>query len=495
MAVPGLNPPLRRPAPTAATLLFERLSPRIFAPLASRNRDRYWALLCVLHARKFGPDAPLPPSTGFSMREIIQDIEELMQDQDVWEAEEGCAPESPLNVLSNQVFHVLLEAGWLKLEKFGVEKRVTMRPAVNQFLNSLVAFAETGPVFLSGKIRSIDLNIQQVVQGKADADTLSETAEQARHLLEHVRNTGTNVRDLMQALSKEDTTAGYVRKFFDDFIERVFIGDYRELRFKEHPLSKKQAIIRAVEEISMSDDLREKMLAWFMAKRCPGDRSKAEMMFEKCLSRLLDLNRIDEYLDRLDDEVRRANKRALAYLDYRLRSLQPVDHLVRRAIDALLVGGADQLGDPFAPGEMMGAGKLAVPRQIIERAAPAALRTERPSIEKIAKSNIMLRARESRIMNEPKLAKFVLSQLNTKPVMKSGDLKLAGVSDIRAYQHLAQIGLLMSAPGSRLRSKGQAMAMGFKVQLTDDEDHHGNLIEGKAFTIERRRKVPTEKTS
>lgn len=490
MAVPGLNP-LRRETSTAATLLFERLAPRIFAPLASRNRDRYWALLCALHTRKFGPDAPLPPSNGFSMREIIQDIEELMQYQEVWEVEEGCAPESPLSVLSNQVFHVLVDAGWLKLQKFAVENRVIMRPAVNQFLNLLVSFAETGPVFLSGKIRSIDLNIQQVVQGKADGDTLAETAEQTRHLLDYVRNTGTNVRDLMELLRKEDTTAGYVRKFFDDFIERMFIGDYRELRFKEHPLSKKQAILRAVEEIAEANEQRERLTTWFMAKRCAGDRAKAELMFEKCLQRMRDLSRIDEYLDRLDDEIRRANRHALIYLDYRLRSLKPVDGLVQRAIESLLADGAPALGDPFPPGEMMGPERMAEPRQVVERAPPSTLRSERPSIESIARSRIMLRARAARMMTAPKLAQFVASRVNAGAAIASGELKLDSISDIRAYQSLAQIALMMSAKSVRLRNQGQAMAMGFKVQLSAGDERHEGPISGQAFKIERR-KAPAE---
>lgn len=69
-----------------------------------------------------------------------------------------------------------------------------MQPTVSQFLTMLVSFAETGPVFVSGKIRSIDANLQMVIEGKASGDSLAEAAEQARNLLEHVRNTGTNIR-------------------------------------------------------------------------------------------------------------------------------------------------------------------------------------------------------------------------------------------------------------------------------------------------------------
>jgi len=492
MVVSNLKQATRRSGMTAATLLFERLPDRLFAPLSSANRHRYWALLCRLHEKRFGPDAPLPPSQGFTVREIVQDIEDELLTQDIWETEEGYSQETPINIRALQVFHRFEEAGWFRLEKFGVEKRVTMRPTVNQFLTLLVSFAETGPVFLSGKIRSIDLNIQQVVEGKADGDTLSETAEQARNLLEHVRNTGTNIRDIMEALSVETTTAEYVRRFFSDYIEQVFIGDYRELRTKEHPLSRRQQIIRAVEELSSSDTQRSRLIAWYETKRCAGDRRKAEVLFEKDIYRLLELNRIDEYLDRLDDEIRRANRRALAYLDYRLRSLRPVDQLVKQAIAAAIEGNLPLVSDPFPPGDMISGDRLAEPRKTLERAAPSNLRRQLPSEAQIARSRIMLRARDARSMTPPKLVEYVLGHLDGAASVSSDHLVLTSIADVRAYQTLAGLGLAMSSDSRRLQLSATAMAKGFRVTLADTNEPEGALIAGRSFTIERR-KVTAEK--
>ena len=47
--------------------LFKRLPDRLFTPLASANRFQYWSLLCALHAKRFGPEAPLPPSTHHAL--------------------------------------------------------------------------------------------------------------------------------------------------------------------------------------------------------------------------------------------------------------------------------------------------------------------------------------------------------------------------------------------------------------------------------------------
>jgi len=473
---------------SAAKLLFERLPDRLFAPLASPHRHQYWALLCRLHANRFGPDAPLPPSHGFAVREIMQDIEdELIISQDLWENEGGSTPDTPISIRANAVFNRLMESGWFRLERHGVEKKLTMRPTVSQFLTLLVSFAEIGPVFVSGKIRSIEINIQQIAEGKADGDTLVETAEQARNLLEHVRNTGTNIRDIMESLGAEITTAQYVQRFFSDYIEKVFIGDYRELRTREHPLFRRPQILRTVEDLYSSDHHRSRLIAWYEAKRCAGDRQKAEQLFEKDIQRLFDLRRIDEYLDRLDDEIRRANRRALAFLDYRLRSLRPVDHMVNRAITAVLACQPPALGDPFPSGEMVSGEHLAEPRKLTERAAPSSLRRQIPSEVQLARSRIMLRAREVRTITPPKLAEYVHQKLNGQKSIESDDLVYKSISDTRSYQSLFAVGLAMSANSRRLHLSAMTMARGFRVWMREVPEVPTADISGRPFSIEVRK--------
>lgn len=485
MAVSGLitTASSNLPGRMAAKLLFERLPDRLFAPLAAPNRRQYWALLCRLHAKRFGPDAPLPPSNGFAVREIMQDIEDELVTQDSWENDDGSAPETPLGIRANTVFHQMLEAGWFRLERHGMEKKLTMRPAVSQFLTLLVSFAEIGPVFVSGKIRSIELNIQQVMEGKAEGDTLVETAEQARNLLEHVRNTGTNIRDIMESLSAEITTAQYVQRFFSDYIEKVFIGDYRELRTREHPLSRRPQILRAVEDLYSTDHHRTRLITWYEAKRCAGDRQRAEQLFERDIQRLFDLRRIDEYLDRLDDEIRRANRRALAFLDYRLRSLRPVDHMVSRAIAAVLGGQPPTLGDPFPAGEMVSGGYLAEPRKLTERSAPSNLRRQIPSESQLAKARLMLRAREVRSITPPKLTDYVYRQLNGQKSLESGDLACESIADVRSYQTLSTVGLAMDSDSRRLHLAAMTVARGFRVQLHDGLEAAGTSISGRPFSV------------
>lgn len=474
-------------ASAAVMLLFERIPERLFAPLASPNKQTYWAMLCMLYANRFGPDAPLPPSHGFTTRSITQDIEEELVIHDSWIEEDGATPETPLNIRAITIFNRLHDCGWLRLDRHGVDKRVSMTPVVNQFLGQLINFAETGPIYVAGKIRSIEANLKLVVEG-AGGDSLSEAADQARNLLEHIRNTGTNVRDLMSALGSEETTTQYVRRFFSDFIEQVFIGDYKELRTREHPLSRRPQILRWVEELHGSEQSRGRLISWYETKRFQGDRAKAERMFERDVQKLRDIQRIDDYLERLDDEIRRANRRALAYLDYRLRSLRPIDQAVDAAISRVMDSHEDVHDSPFAPGDMISPANLAEPRRQEPREKAPQLRETIPTDEDIARAKLRALARNVRMVNAPKLVEFVSRQLSGRQVISSEELQIKSIADVCAYQALLVLGAAMESGSSFLQQQALPLMRGFRVRSTGDNEMENKWISGIPFRIERIKK-------
>lgn len=466
-------------------LLFTRLPDRIFSPLASGNRHRYWSLLCHLHERRFGPDAPLPPSKGYPSKTIIQDIVDALDLQDAWDDEESSDAGASSELRAIAIFNRFQECGWLRIDQPRFDKKVTMQPAVSQFLTMLINFAETGPVFVSGKIRSIDANVQLVLDEKASGDSLSEAAEQARNLLEHVRNTGTNIRELMETIHKNSTTAQYVHRFFSDYIERVFIGDYRELHTSEHPLSKRAQIISNIENISESESHKTKLIEWYENNLCKGDRKRAERLFERDIYRLSELQRIDEYLDRLDDEIRRANKRALAFLDYRIRSLGSVDVMVNQAIESINKEGLPAIGDPFTSGAMLSEASLAEPRKPFERAAPSKLRKVVVSDEQLAKANINRLARANRMVSPINLSVYVSEQLGIKDVATNQEIKTDSVASICMYQTLARLALQANVKSRKLRMDGLAISKGFRVEAGNEPEMPHEHISSIPFIVKK----------
>lgn len=443
--------------------LFQRLPERLFTPLASPNRQRYWSLLCALHGERFGPDAPLPPSNGFPVQEITKAIADEIRFQD-WESEDEITPATPLEIRASEAFNRLKDAGWFRVDRVGVRDMVAMPPIVAHFMSRLMDFARTGPLFVAGKIRSIEANLKILLaDDSAGGDTLHETAEQTRNLLEHVRNTGTNVRDLMHEIGTTQDTRSFVRRFFDDFVERVFIGDYKELRTREHPLARRQEILRLVAHIQHAAPIRERLLKWYADRRTSGDRERAGMLFERDIQRIDELQRIDEYLDRLDDEIRAANKRALAYLDYRLKASRPLDLLVDHAIAAVLAHPEGLRAAPFAPGMCIEPGRLAEPRPETQRRPATALRKQVMTIHEEARARLLLQARNRRLMSPPRLAEFVRRQIGEYSSVNSRAIAQNSIESVRSLQALCVVAAANGSGSQHLRTQARSMTSGFNV--------------------------------
>lgn len=470
--------------------LFKRLPDRLFAPLASANRFQYWSLLCVLHAKRFGPEAPLPPSAGFLMREITADIAEELQYLD-WAPEgDDVTPATPLQIRAIAVFNRLRDAGWIRVDRVGVREMVTMAPAVAHFMNRLVEFAHTGPEFVSGKIRSIEANLKLLLDESTDGASLHEAARQSRALLEHVRIAGTNVRDLMLEIGRVDATGEFVRRFFDDYVKRMFIGDYKELRTREHPLARRQEILRLAAHIQQTPSLRARLIEWYLEKQAGRDPTRAEALFERDVQKIYDLRRIDEYLDRLDDEIRRANKLALAYLDYRLRAARPLDELISQAIDAVVKHGTKAAAlAPVAPGDCIAGERLASPRVESKRPAPGGLRNQVMSAEQEAQARLALKARDRRTVSLPKLAAFVREQLGDANAMPSGSLEVDSIESVRALQVLCTIAAANATPSKLLRANARSMASGFTTVRIEGEEDQSKGISHLPFVIARTTKT------
>ncbi|NIA00871.1 Wadjet anti-phage system protein JetA family protein [Massilia sp. CCM 8734] len=469
--------------------LFSRLPGRLFGPLASQNRERYWSILCRLYENRFGPEAPLPPSKGYTFREIVADIEGELNDQDIW-ADDGDDPETPVGARANMIMTRLVEAGWLKVDRRALSRTVFMRPVVSHFLSQLVYFAERGPVFVSGKINVIEASLKEVARGDKLGDVLGEVAQQSRDLLEHIRNTGNIIRELMESLDLEMTTAQYVKSFFENYIEQVFIGDYREMRTKEHPLSRRQQILRMVESIDESNAIRSGLVNWYAQHRASGDSQRAERLYEKDMQRLRDLMRIDEYIARLDDEIRRANRKAFVYLDHRLRSVNFLDIKIRLAIERVMAA-TNVPWDPFGAGDMVSAVKLAEPRKAAIKHNASALRSVTLSPRDIAMSRILQRARAARATSPHKLAAFILARLERadRATLDSTELDLKSATDIRAYQALCTASMALASEHRRIQLAAREMTRGFLVTPTGDADQPHRFITGRPFrlTIKQRR--------
>ena len=462
----------------------------LFGPLASTNRERYWALLGRLFDEFFGPDAPVPPSDGFQRREITAAIERYLLSDDPWESEDGDAPDASLNVRAQVIYDRFRDAGWLRQDRIGAREMVSMVPAVSQFLSMLIEFAEHGPTFVSAKVRSIELQLQQVVAGNAFGDALDEAADQARRLLASLSSMSFRVRDLMPELSRSETTAQFAREWFERYVSGFFIGDYADLHKAEHPLARRSAILAMAQQIEGSA-LHESLLDWY-GEHLPGhDAARAEARLQRSLLRLRELERIDEYLGRLDEDVRQANRRALAFLDYRLRAPDKLDVLLSRACRGVSHAPEDALHLPVAPGPLMDEVQLRAPRRKSKPIERSANVVHRPTPEQLARLNLLRRIKRARLVTPEDMARYIGRQLGRGDDLDSVQLEIASIEDLRAYQTLLTLALRSHRTGGMRRDDPLGRVLrGFRAELLDADNPVDNgFLRAPGFAIHRLRKI------
>lgn len=460
----------------------------LFGPLASPNRRHYWRLLCRLFAEFFGPDAPLPPSAGLPRRDITAALERYLLTDDPWEDAEGEAPDTPLAIRANGIYERLRPAGWLRQERIGAREMVSMTPVVARLLATLVDFSERGPAFLGAKVRSIELQLQQVVEGQAGGDTLDEAADQSRQLLSHVSAIGVQVRDLMPELSRAESTAQFARQLFQRYVGELFVGDYAELHRSDHPLARRTSILAMVRQIAQAP-LRGRLLEWYRDKATFGDPDRAVERLERSLRRLQEIDRIDEFLARLDDDIRQANRRALAYLDYRLRAPDRLDVLLQRACRGALAAPEDELRLAVAPGGLMDESRLRPPRTRPRPIPRTANAPQLPTPEQLARLNLRRMIQRTRLVLPDDLALYVSRHLDGQDSVTSDALSTGSIGDLRAYQTLATLALRSHRPGG-LRSDDpiRRMLRGFNVELLPGKRSGHKHLESPRFQLRRTRK-------
>jgi hypothetical protein len=471
------------------TALFDRLPPTIFRPLAATNNRRYWLVLCRLFEQLWG-DGGNAPGEDIDKSRVIRVVESHLIQDDPWLDDGGQPLESPASVRAHDIYETFKEAGWLAERRRGMRTVVTVRPVVAQFFDALVEFAERGPQFLGSRIRSILASLRFVTTGEADGGQFMEAARQAHSLWTHIANTGVQVYDLMERLQKVGTTREFVEGFFEEYIEKIFIGDYLDIRTANHPLQNRSEIIGQTLQCAHSDQLSESILQWYCQKLAEGDQDKARRLFDRDIGRLMRLQNVEQHLQRLDTEIRSANQRAITYLEYKIRAPLVLDQLLARACQGVVALSDDHIALPEGPlAEPLGPEWLAPPPKPNPAHHGSVITHAPPSIEALALDALRKRMIDARLVTPIKLATYAARHLGDHQQVASDDLTIDTILDLACYQRLLLIASRSDAPPHFIRSDPFVlMVPGMSVRFVGTDQTRNDFISHRRFVIYRERR-------
>lgn len=245
-----------------------------------------------------------------------------------------------------------------------------------------------------------------------------------------------------------------------------------------------------------SGERRSALRAWYREHVGGGDETRGDQRFARSLRRLRELERIDEYLGRLDDDIRQANRRALAFLDYRLRAPDKLDILLRRACRGVQHAPEDALRLPVAPGMLMEASRLRAPRQKPPPIPRSANATQPPTPEQLARLSLLRRMKRARLVNADDMARYVGTHLDAHDQVASEAFSIASIEDLRAYQTLLTLALRSHRIGGLRREDPLGRLLrGYRVELLDAGGRDDNgYLRSPRFVV-RRVGPPSRKTA
>lgn len=463
-----------------AAPLFDRLPAELFRPLAADNHRRYWDLLCRL-VDELWSDGARSPGEEAPKSVVIRTIESLLVSSDPWDTE----LETSITVRAHNYYSFLRDSGWLAERRRALVHVVTIRPVIAQFFNVLREFAEQEPELLGSKVGSIYFSLKAVADGAAGAEQYAEAALQAKRCMAYIANTGCRVQDLMEALLERTSARDFVRGFFEEYIEKVFIADYSELRTTNHPLQHRTAIIALTLQFQHDATRRDALVSWYQDKRAKGDRLKAEALYERDTQLLLRLRTVEDQLQRLDDEIRIANQRALALIEYKLRAPRNFDALIQRAIEASGTLAEQHRALPPAGAVVHASGHgLAKPRQAGRDNVATVLTTREPTPEEMAMEVLRRRMVGNRTVKPADLAGYVGRHLGAKRHVDSDALRIESIKDLCCYQRLLLIASRHAAPPELRRGDPHVqMVRRLHVSFVAGEVTRNEFMEHPKFLI------------
>lgn len=463
-----------------ADQIFGHLPASIFSVLSSSAKHSYSKLIVSIW-REYYSEGRI----GVQRKdEIISFIgEQLLRHSEYEDLLEGLdvvtISQNPYNV-----YRRLIDAGWLVESTQGYVPVVDIAPSVNMLLETLSNIETGEAVSFTGQIGSIASMIEGLERNPLErASTLATAAKTARSFQIHVSAVVNSLRNYERTLLSLPDPNQIFARFFNDFVERVLIADYRALKRGNNPFRHRSHVIALIGSMEFDKDKTEALKQGYIEQGLARDDNEAHTKVRQHLhqvERAFDL--ASEQLDEIDTfrlRLERRINRAMSYAN-RIDMSNParLSGLIHKIGTKVKDWDADipVLSDLADPCRAWGPQFLARPRQSrrLPEAIPLRVEVRDPIITAYDQAKVAYLKRM--IITPAKIAGFLAERMRDQPVINACDLEITDVEEALIFQKLR---LLPIIGGKTLNSQ-------YELTL-----HPGKLIETawstcQDFTITRK---------
>lgn len=463
--------------------LFDVLPTDLFKPLASPSRRFYADVLLFLFDRTFETAAEAPRRSA-----VLREVQDYIL---TWESKNGplsefggengdvriTAPEDR----ARTIYQRLRETGWLIEHKDRYIKLVDLDPDAAGLLHILAEIDR-------GETRSYGGAVVGVLSGLEDAATNpSERSENirnavrgARDFASHMRTVSVSLRKVEDRILRQQTLRAVFRHFFEDFVERHLIADFKTLHTKENPFRFRSAIIRQARLMASDAILVRGLSEAYEREGRAKSVADGERAVIRDLSSVIDIfERTEEHLRSIDETASRIERRIMTTAKYMDRSDQGSEAKLIEAMKALSKTGQDAVPVALrftAHGLPIGPPHISTPRKERGEIQPSEVRDIKrdPAMEarKAAKAEYVRRTR----VTSRRVQEFIEGSLGKSEAVRGSDIRIADVDDFVVFQRLRELGSIFDG----------ALARHYEIHHLDERCRN-DWIDCQNFEIRRRR--------
>ena len=420
--------------------LFDVLPDELFKPLASLNRRFYADLLLSLHEKTFSLSAEAPKRS-----DVIHEISDFTIR---WEMANGTPADDELKTSKEDraraIYQRLRETGWLIEHRDRYLKLVDLDPDASGLLHVLSSIKR-------GEARTYGGAVVGVLSAlESAAGNPSERSENIRNaivtsldFLAHMRMVSVSLRKVEERIVRQNTIREIFKSFFEEFVQKHLISDYKTLHTKNNPFRFRQKIIEQCQIMSSSSlTIMSLGEAYFLE----GRGSSAAMGQVEVLDDLAVIINVFEnteaHLAAIDATAARIERRIVntaRYMDRAGRTSEASIVEAMKLVSSISSEDVDVCTGVAGAGLPVGPPHIPTPRR--ERAA-----IEVGSVRQISKNTSyknFLSAKEvyfKRTRVTPSgLTSFVEKALGGSQEVKGSFIEISDVDDFVAFQRLREL--------------------------------------------------------
>ena len=470
----------------AEAKLFGVLPGDLFRLLSGKARWFYADLLEHLDKEVFGV-----PGEIVTKRTAVEAIREFIdreaRDLNLDEEDAGGGPVEGPDPRPFLAYYRLVSTGWLVEFRDRYRRIVDMNANARLVLSTLIDLK-------AGRTRSYGGEVVQVLalleSAKRDPENRSEAvrnaARAAKSFMHHLRTVSGALRQIEDELVAQTDLRSLFRKFFEDFVEKYLIEDFKRLRSSTNPFRFRQRIIDLVADIAADEPLMRVLVEAYVRERRAETAAEArEAIYSELTEASGVFERIGDHLDMIEE----TNQRLELRISNTVRFMDRIaETRTERAMEALKLVGRFaaaldvELDVPhgFISAEtVVGRDVLYQQKRRAGPIGPQKIRRMAPDPAAIAYRRALDTYRARANPSPRRIAAWLDAAMGERHEIEARELPLESLDDFFVFERLRDL----------CHVGDGALASLYTVEVTPGQSFQSDWINCPHFRIRRRRTV------